>query len=126
MLRQMVLSRAYFSKYFYVGSQGTLHMLIKAPNLVESLPRPHVDTTLSLHRAACAVLQVVVPGGLQLQGRRALASLPCFETCIFAGRWLCCSESLWLAGGNEGSRNHAAVGSSCNGFYLCEIRQLKS
>lgn len=55
MVRQIVLSRAYFSKYFYVGSQSTLQMLIKPPNLVGSLPcatYPHYFALCSMHSTA--------------------------------------------------------------------------
>lgn len=92
---QIVLSRAYFSKYFYVGSQSPSQMLIKPPSLVEVFPVAHTHTTL--HYAACTGLQADLP-------QRALASglmgtcQPILLWVISAGQWLCFSKSVWLVG----------------------------
>lgn len=123
MVRQIVLSRAYSGKYFYVGSQSTLWMLIKSPNLVESLPC--APCPYYFVSATCTMLQVDLPRGLWLWDSGALASPSCFESFLQVSGFAFPSL-LWLAGRSEGSWNHAAVGSDCNGFYLCEIGQLKS
>ena len=120
---EIVLPRAYFSKYFYVGSQSTLQMLIKPPNLVEGLPCapcPYCFVSCSVH-----LLQADLPRGLRLQDWWALASPSCFEWFLQVSGFAFPSL-LWLAGTSKASWNHAAVRSDCNGFYLCEIRQLKS
>lgn len=94
-----MLSRAYLGKYFYVGSQSTLQMLIKSLNLVESLPC--APCPYYFVSATCTMLQVDLPegSGFGTQGHLpAHLALSCFCRSVALLFQVCFG---WLVGARE-------------------------